>query len=197
MLARVSTRDSDTSYSHADDLWRLLDHLAIDRAVLVGLSMGGRIVVEATLAAPERVRALVLLDAVLDGVPWDPDSARGIQAIGDGLRSGGLDEATVVDRSLNDTHSVGRVGTLCRQPARGVGLDASQMLWGCRPAGLGSACRRSARATHERRTLEWGELAGDSGPGNREELTGIATGCTGVPYADRAGGVGGHESAAV
>jgi pimeloyl-ACP methyl ester carboxylesterase len=29
--------------------------------VLVGLSMGGRIVVEATLAAPERVRALVLL----------------------------------------------------------------------------------------------------------------------------------------
>jgi len=43
-----------------------MDHLEIDTAVLVGLSMGGRIVVEATLAAPERVRALVLLDAVLD-----------------------------------------------------------------------------------------------------------------------------------
>jgi pimeloyl-ACP methyl ester carboxylesterase len=69
-----SSRDADTSYSHAEDLWRLLDHLEIDTAVLVGLSMGGRIVVEATLAAPERVRALVLLDAVLDGVPWDPDS---------------------------------------------------------------------------------------------------------------------------
>jgi 3-oxoadipate enol-lactonase len=88
-----STRDADTSYSHADDLWRLLDHLEIDEAVLVGLSMGGRIVVEATLAAPERVRALVLLDAVLDGVPWDPDSERGLQAIGDGLRSDGLDAA--------------------------------------------------------------------------------------------------------
>jgi 3-oxoadipate enol-lactonase len=88
-----SRRDADTSYSHADDLWRLLDHLEIDKTVLVGLSMGGRIVVEATLAAPERVRALVLLDAVLDGVPWDPDSERGIQAIGEGLRSGGLDEA--------------------------------------------------------------------------------------------------------
>ena len=25
-----STRDADTSYSHADDLWRLLDHLEID-----------------------------------------------------------------------------------------------------------------------------------------------------------------------
>ena len=88
-----SRRDADTSYSHADDLWRLLDHLEIDMAVLVGLSMGGRIVVEATLAAPERVRALVLLDAVLDGVPWDPDSERGLQAIGERLRSGGLGEA--------------------------------------------------------------------------------------------------------
>lgn len=88
-----STRDADTSYSHADDLWWLLDRLGIAKAVLVGLSMGGRIVVEATLAAPEQVRALVLLDAVLDGVPWDPASEHGMQAIGEGLRSGGLDEA--------------------------------------------------------------------------------------------------------
>ena len=88
-----STRDADTAYPHADDLWRLLDHLEIEQAVLVGLSMGGRIVLEATLAAPERVRALVLLVAVLDGVPWDADSERGIQAIGEGLRSGGLDGA--------------------------------------------------------------------------------------------------------
>jgi 3-oxoadipate enol-lactonase len=88
-----SPRDADTAYSHADDLWRLLDHLEIDQAVLVGLSMGGRIVVEATLAAPERVRALVLLDAVLEGVPWDSDSERGMQAIGEGLRCGGLDGA--------------------------------------------------------------------------------------------------------
>jgi pimeloyl-ACP methyl ester carboxylesterase len=88
-----SKRDVDTEYSHADDLWRLADHLGIDAAVLVGLSMGGRVVVEATLAAPERVRALVLLDAVLDGVPWDPDTQRGMRAIGERLRSHGLDEA--------------------------------------------------------------------------------------------------------
>jgi pimeloyl-ACP methyl ester carboxylesterase len=88
-----STRNADIAYSHADDLWRLLDHLEIEQAVLVGLSMGGRIAVEATLAAPERVPALVLLNAVLDGVPWDPDSERGMQAIGEGLRSGGLDAA--------------------------------------------------------------------------------------------------------
>lgn len=88
-----STRDAATPYSNAADLWHLVDHLGIERPVLVGLSMGGRVVVEAALAAPERVRALVLLDAVLDGVPWDPNSARGMDAIGEELRSGGLDAA--------------------------------------------------------------------------------------------------------
>jgi pimeloyl-ACP methyl ester carboxylesterase len=68
-----SSRDASTPYSHAGDLWLLLDHLGVGEAVLVGLSMGGRIVVQAALVAPERVRALVLLDAVLDGVPWDPE----------------------------------------------------------------------------------------------------------------------------
>jgi 3-oxoadipate enol-lactonase len=91
-----STRDATTPYSNAGNLWRLVDHLGIDRPVLVGLSMGGRVVVEATLAAPERVRALVLLDALLDGVPWDPDSARGMDAIGEELSTGGLGAAKAV-----------------------------------------------------------------------------------------------------
>jgi len=88
-----STRDAETPYSHAADLWLLLDHLGIDSAVLVGLSMGGRTVVEATLAAPERVRALVLLDALLEGVPWDPDSENGFREVGRELRAGDLDAA--------------------------------------------------------------------------------------------------------
>jgi pimeloyl-ACP methyl ester carboxylesterase len=56
----------------------LLDHLGIGQAVLAGLSFGGRVVMQAALAAPDRVRGLVLLDAVLDGVPWDPHSARAL-----------------------------------------------------------------------------------------------------------------------
>ena len=44
----------------AGDLLALLDHVEADDAVLVGQSMGGWSVLGATLAAPERVRALVL-----------------------------------------------------------------------------------------------------------------------------------------
>lgn len=123
-----STRDADTAYSHADDLWRLLDHLEIDQAVLVGLSMGGRIVLEATLAAPERVRALMLLDAVLDGVPWDPDAERGMQAIGEGLRSGGLDEAKAAWLRHAFFVPARRMPDVARRLAEMVG-DYSGMNW--------------------------------------------------------------------
>jgi len=67
--------DPAVGYTHAADLLALLDHLGIGRAVLAGLSFGGRVVMQAALAAPEHVAGLILLDAVLDGVPWDPGSA--------------------------------------------------------------------------------------------------------------------------
>jgi 3-oxoadipate enol-lactonase len=88
-----SVRDDHTVYTHADDLWRLVDHLDLGRVALAGLSMGGRIAIEATLAAAHRVTSLVLLDAVLDGIAWDDESERGMAAIGDGLRTGGLPAA--------------------------------------------------------------------------------------------------------
>jgi 3-oxoadipate enol-lactonase len=71
--------DPAVAYTHAGDLLALLDHLGIEQAVLAGLSFGGRVVLQAALAAPDRVRGLVLLDAVLDGVPWDPESEAAIE----------------------------------------------------------------------------------------------------------------------
>ena len=67
--------DPAVPYTHAGDLVALLDHLGIGAAVLAGLSFGGRVVLQTALAAPGRVRGLALLDAVLDGVSWDPESA--------------------------------------------------------------------------------------------------------------------------
>ncbi len=82
--------DPAIGYTHAGDLLALLDHLAIERAVLAGLSFGGRVVMQAALAAPERVAGLVLLDAVLDGVPWDPASARALEEAARQARARGL-----------------------------------------------------------------------------------------------------------
>ena len=45
---------------HADDLLGLLDHLEIEQAALVGLSVGGMIAQRMAVRAPERVQALTL-----------------------------------------------------------------------------------------------------------------------------------------
>ena len=82
--------DPAVPYTHAEDLLALLDHLAISAAALVGLSFGGRVALQTALAAPARVRALVLLDAVLDGVPWDPESAGALDEVARQVQVGGV-----------------------------------------------------------------------------------------------------------
>lgn len=49
-------------WDSARDCLGLLDHLGIERAVLGGMSQGGFLSLRAALLAPERVRALVLID---------------------------------------------------------------------------------------------------------------------------------------
>lgn len=61
--------------AHADDLAALLDHLSIDRAVVVGLSVGGLIAQAFASANPSRTAALVLCDTGHKiGTPeiWNP-----------------------------------------------------------------------------------------------------------------------------
>ena len=55
-----------TYWDSASDCLALLDHLSIDRAVVGGMSQGGFISLRAALTAPERVRALVLLNTAAD-----------------------------------------------------------------------------------------------------------------------------------
>ena len=51
-------------------LGRVLDSLEVERAVLAGHSLGGRLVTELAARRPERVVALLLVDASV-GAPWD------------------------------------------------------------------------------------------------------------------------------
>lgn len=80
-------------YTHADDLRALMDTLSIERAAIIGLSMGGWVAVEFALMYPESVSALVLVDAALRGYPWSPSGAATIDGIYRLGREGKLDEA--------------------------------------------------------------------------------------------------------
>jgi pimeloyl-ACP methyl ester carboxylesterase len=71
----------DEPYTHADDLRALMTHLGIERAAIVGLSMGGWAAQEFALTYPESVDALILVGSVLDGHPWSPAAADVLEAI--------------------------------------------------------------------------------------------------------------------
>lgn len=52
---------TEKGFSSVEDLRAVLDHLRIRRASLLGLSLGGRIAIDFTLAYPQRVDKLVLM----------------------------------------------------------------------------------------------------------------------------------------
>lgn len=57
------------------DLIAILDRLALDRAVIVGMSQGGRVALHFALAYPERVLGIILQGAPLDGFHPEPRGA--------------------------------------------------------------------------------------------------------------------------
>lgn len=69
-----STPLPTTPFSPLTDLEQLLDHAGVDRAVLVGASMGGGLVIDYLLAHPDRVIAAVAVAAAVSGLP-DSDEA--------------------------------------------------------------------------------------------------------------------------
>jgi pimeloyl-ACP methyl ester carboxylesterase len=60
-------------YSHARDVIAALEEHGIDGAALVGVSLGGRVVLEVALARPDLVRALVLVAPGMPGHEWSEE----------------------------------------------------------------------------------------------------------------------------
>ena len=61
----------DGQYAHYRDLAGLLDTLRVDKAILLGCSMGGSVAIDFTLEYPERVKGLVLVSSALDGYRFE------------------------------------------------------------------------------------------------------------------------------
>jgi pimeloyl-ACP methyl ester carboxylesterase len=57
----------EEAYSNLADLYQVLEQLHVDRAVLVGMSAGGRLAIDFALEYPHRVSMLVLVGAVVRG----------------------------------------------------------------------------------------------------------------------------------
>jgi 3-oxoadipate enol-lactonase len=59
--------DPQVQYSHIDDLNQVFIQLKIAKAVVFGMSSGGRLAIDFTLTYPEKVNGLVLVGAVVSG----------------------------------------------------------------------------------------------------------------------------------
>lgn len=79
------TITADESFSHIEDLRKLLDKLEISTVSLVGCSQGGRIAIDFTLAYPQRVAKLVLISPAVSGNPAPGAFAAEIQGRIDAL----------------------------------------------------------------------------------------------------------------
>jgi pimeloyl-ACP methyl ester carboxylesterase len=69
---RSSRPEPGVAYSHVDDLVAVMDAVGLDRAALVGCSVGGGVELETAIAHPGRVWALVLVASALPGFEPTP-----------------------------------------------------------------------------------------------------------------------------
>ena len=83
-------------FSNARDLLDLIEQQALESVALVGVSMGGRIALEVSLARPELIEALVLVGAGLPGHQWSAEMKAADEAEQAALARGDLDEAVEV-----------------------------------------------------------------------------------------------------
>ena len=136
------TRCPPQPFAHVDDLIALLDALRIGQAVLMGCSQGGRIAIDAALAYPDRVRALVLVAAAISGAPEWADLPAAMQPRFDALAAaearGDLDAVNRLEAEIwldGPLQAPGRVGgavrelflemngTALRAPSPGAAID--------------------------------------------------------------------------
>jgi 3-oxoadipate enol-lactonase len=91
------TRKPDAPFAPYADAIALLDHLGFSRAHFIGVSMGSQSAIEAAIAAPERVSALVAV-AARTGMPVSPALRAGWDRVNELYEAG--DTAGAVENEL-------------------------------------------------------------------------------------------------
>jgi len=60
----------EKNYSNIEDLFQVFSFLNVDKAILIGMSAGGGLAIDFTLAHPEKVSSLIVVGAVVSGFSY-------------------------------------------------------------------------------------------------------------------------------
>lgn len=88
-----SHNPTDAPYSFSEDLFLFMKHLSLDKAHVVGLSLGAAISIDFALTYPQKVRSLVLADAGISGDGFDESFLKNINIITHLAKDGDLARA--------------------------------------------------------------------------------------------------------
>ncbi|HSJ50836.1 MAG TPA: alpha/beta fold hydrolase [Actinomycetota bacterium] len=112
-------------YSELGDLWALLHALKVDRCALVGCGNGARLAIDAALARPETVEAIVPVAPVLSGYSWqDPGLQELVREVDSAVREGDLRRAMDIELAVWAPLSAADPAT----PAREIAMDNTSAL---------------------------------------------------------------------
>ena len=78
---------------HCRDVEAVLDAAGVDRAEIVGFSLGGGIALEMAVERPDRVGKLVLMSPVMPDRPFDPEFMANLKAVAFVARTEGIQAA--------------------------------------------------------------------------------------------------------
>ena len=107
------------SYSNVDDLRALVAHLGVTNLVLIGCSAGARLAIDFTLEHPALVQRLVLVGAVVSGLPFSEHFDRRVRDGFQPLRERG-DVGAAITNWMNDPWLIAPTNHLARERFREI-----------------------------------------------------------------------------
>ena len=97
-----SSVPTNGDFTMVDDLYHLLEFLSVEKTYLMGLSLGGSISIDFTLAHPEMVDALITVGAGVSGFEWaDNEEANKIGEIIDAaIKAGDFQKVIEIENRI-------------------------------------------------------------------------------------------------